>query len=153
MRPSGTIGSPRPTSAARTFAMAGPNSRTTAASSSTSWTTSSLDIDGFAPIGTVIEGMDVVDQIHSGIRRNRGSGWRRPDFAEYRRESNAYLEKLSEMDYMLRRRWSIRRAVSTAAGCPAQPSLNGAAAACQCAEPVSGSHPTPVVSLQLTDPR
>ncbi len=53
---------------------------------------SGLDGQGFAPFGKVVEGMEVVDKLHSGYGEGapRGSG---PDQGRIRAEGNAYLEK------------------------------------------------------------
>jgi peptidyl-prolyl cis-trans isomerase A (cyclophilin A) len=50
---------------ALTFASAGPNTRTTQLFINLA-NNSSLDANGFAPVGTVMKGMDVVDELYSG---------------------------------------------------------------------------------------
>lgn len=84
-----------------TFAMAGPNSRTTQLFINLVDNTL-LDIDGFAPIGTVIEGMDVVDQIHSGYGELADRGGDGPISQNVAARGNAYLEEsFPEMDYIV----------------------------------------------------
>lgn len=63
-----------------------------------------LDAQGFAPIGRVVEGMEVVDQLHSGYgdvanSRNGGDG---PDTRNIGYEGNAYLEEnFPELDHII----------------------------------------------------
>ncbi len=84
-----------------TFAMAGPNSRTTQLFINLVDNTL-LDIDGFAPIGTVIEGMDIVDQIHSGYGELADRGGDGPISQNIAARGNAYLEEsFPEMDYIV----------------------------------------------------
>ena len=84
-----------------TFAMAGPNSRTTQLFINLVDNTL-LDIDGFAPVGTVIEGMDVVDQIHSGYGELADRGGDGPISQNIAARGNAYLEEsFPEMDYIV----------------------------------------------------
>ncbi len=84
-----------------TFAMAGPNSRTTQLFINLVDNTL-LDIDDFAPVGTVIEGMDVVDQIHSGYGEIADRGGDGPISQNIAARGNAYLEEsFPEMDYIV----------------------------------------------------
>jgi peptidyl-prolyl cis-trans isomerase A (cyclophilin A) len=61
-----------------------------------------LDGSGFAPIGRVVEGMEVVDQLYSGYGEGapRGNG---PDQAQIRSQGNAYLiQSFPQLDYIER---------------------------------------------------
>lgn len=82
-----------------TFAMAGPNTRTSQVFINFVDNTN-LDQMGFAPFGRVISGMDVVDKLNAeygeGAPRGRG-----PDQSRMQREGNAYLAKeFSRLDYI-----------------------------------------------------
>jgi peptidyl-prolyl cis-trans isomerase A (cyclophilin A) len=72
-----------------TYAMAGPNTRTSQVFINFG-DNSSLDGQGFAPFGQVIQGMDVIDKINAeygeGAPRGRG-----PDQGRVQMEGNAYL--------------------------------------------------------------
>jgi len=74
-----------------TYAMGGPNTRTTQFFISFG-DNSRLDSTGFSPFGKVTEGMDVVDKINGeygeGAPRGRG-----PDQSRIQMEGNAYLKK------------------------------------------------------------
>lgn len=84
-----------------TFAMTGqPNSRTTQVFINYR-DNSNLDEMGFAPIGEVVEGMEVVDQLYSGYGEGapRGSG---PDQAQIQARGNEYLNaEFPELDYIV----------------------------------------------------
>jgi cyclophilin family peptidyl-prolyl cis-trans isomerase len=73
-----------------TFAMAGPNTRTSQLFISFG-DNRALDGQGFSPFGQVVEGMDVVDRLYSGYGEGapRGSG---PDQGRTQHEGNKYLE-------------------------------------------------------------
>jgi len=74
-----------------TFAMAGPNTRTTQVFINFA-DNDRLDASGFSPFGRVLSGMDVVDKLNpeygEGAPRGRG-----PDQSRMQREGNAYLTK------------------------------------------------------------
>ena len=82
-----------------TFAMAGPNTRTSQVFINFVDNTN-LDGMGFAPFGRVVSGMEVVDKLNAeygeGAPRGRG-----PDQSRMQREGNAYLAKeFSRLDYI-----------------------------------------------------
>ena len=82
-----------------TFAMAGPNTRTTQVYINLV-DNARLDRMGFAPFGKVVEGMEVVDALHSGYGEGapRGRGPRQDRIAT---EGNAYLAaEFPELDYV-----------------------------------------------------
>lgn len=82
-----------------TFATSGKNSRTTQLFINFA-DNSRLDGMGFSPFGEVIEGMDVVDKIHSGYGEGapRGKG---PAQGRIQSEGNAYLkEEFGSLDYI-----------------------------------------------------
>src|SRR5438552_3322265 len=74
-----------------TFATAGPNPRTTQLFINFG-DNANLDKMGFSPFGKVVEGMDVVDKIHSEYGEGAPSG-RGPRQDRVQREGNAYLKK------------------------------------------------------------
>jgi peptidyl-prolyl cis-trans isomerase A (cyclophilin A) len=84
-----------------TFAMAGPNTRTTQLFINFG-NNANLDSQGFPPFGKVIEGMDVVDKLHNGYGEGapRGKG---PDQGRVQMEGNAYLTKsFPDLDYIVK---------------------------------------------------
>ena len=63
---------------------------------------SRLDADGFAPIGRVIEGMEVVDQLHAGYGDTADQGGNGPDTRHMSFEGNKYLEEnFPDMDHVV----------------------------------------------------
>ena len=84
-----------------TFAMGGPNTRSTQLFINYG-DNSRLDGDGFAPIGEVIEGMEVVDGLYSGYGEGapRGQG---PSQREIQERGNEYLmADFPDLDYIER---------------------------------------------------
>jgi len=77
-----------------TFATAGPGTRTTQLFINYANRNSRLDPMGFAPIGEVTEGMDVVDKFYSGYGED-------PDQKRIETQGNPYLEvEFPKLDYI-----------------------------------------------------
>jgi len=74
------------------YAMTGPDARTTQIYINLV-DNKQLDAQGFAPIGRVVEGMDIVDQIYSGYGETSGGGMRAGKQAKLFEEGNAYLDR------------------------------------------------------------
>ena len=82
-----------------TYAMAGPNTRTTQLFINFG-DNSQLDGMGFSPFAQLIDGMDVVDALHSGYGEGAPRG-RGPDQGKIQKEGNAYLKsEFPELDYI-----------------------------------------------------
>ena len=76
-----------------TYAMAGPNTRTTQVFINYA-NNSRLNADGFAPFGKVVAGMEVVDSLYSGYGES-------PDQGSIQAQGNSYLEsKFPRLDYI-----------------------------------------------------
>ena len=75
-----------------TFAMRGPNTRTTQLFINTV-DNIRLDNMGFSPLGKVVEGMEVVDKLYAGYGEGRPRG-RGPDQMRIQAEGNTYLDEL-----------------------------------------------------------
>lgn len=77
-----------------------PNSRTTQLFINYTDNSESLDQRGFAPVGKVVEGMEVVDELYAGYGEGapRGDG---PSQKKLRNEGNAYLrENFPKLDWI-----------------------------------------------------
>jgi peptidyl-prolyl cis-trans isomerase A (cyclophilin A) len=82
------------------FAMRGPNTRTTQIFISYDDKNTRLDAMNFAPFAKVVEGMEVVDNLHHGFGEGppRGAG---PNQGRLQAEGNAYLTSdFKELDYV-----------------------------------------------------
>jgi cyclophilin family peptidyl-prolyl cis-trans isomerase len=74
------------------FAMTGPNTRTTQIYICKT-DMSAQDKDGFAPLGTVLEGMDVVDRLYAGYGETSGGGMRGGKQGRIFEEGNSHLDR------------------------------------------------------------
>jgi cyclophilin family peptidyl-prolyl cis-trans isomerase len=84
------------------FAFAVPNGRTTQIYINLR-DNSNQDKDGFAPIGRVVEGMDVVDKIYSGYGETAGGGIRGGRQGKMFAEGNAHLDRdYPKLDKLIR---------------------------------------------------
>jgi peptidyl-prolyl cis-trans isomerase A (cyclophilin A) len=82
-----------------TFARGGPNTRTTNLFINLKDSTS-LDGDGFAPIGEVVEGMDIADQLFSGYGDGAPKG-KGPSQKKIYEQGNAWLQKdYKDLDFI-----------------------------------------------------
>ena len=74
------------------FAMTGPNTRTTQLFVSLV-DNSRLNAQGFSPLGSVVEGMDVVDRLYGDYDENAGGGMRAGKQARMMTEGNTHLDR------------------------------------------------------------
>lgn len=74
------------------YAMTGPNTRTTQLFINLA-DNARLDAEGFAPIGRVVEGMAVVDQLYAGYGESAGGGMRGGKQDSLFAGGNAYLDR------------------------------------------------------------
>lgn len=74
------------------YAMMGPNTRTTQLYINLD-DNARLDAQGFAPIGRVVEGMHVVDQLYAGYGEEAGGGMRGGRQGRILAEGNAHLDR------------------------------------------------------------
>jgi len=86
------------------YAMTGPNTRTTQLFISLV-DNSRIDVQGFAPIGRVVSGMEVVDQLHGGYGETAGGGMRAGRQERMMNEGNQHLDRdFPKLDRILRAR-------------------------------------------------
>ena len=86
------------------FAMTGPNTRTTQIYVNLV-DNSRLDAEGFAPIGKIVEGMEIVDHLYAGYGEDAGGGMRAGKQGRLFEEGNKYLdEKFPLLDKLIRAR-------------------------------------------------
>jgi cyclophilin family peptidyl-prolyl cis-trans isomerase len=84
------------------FAMTGPDTRTTQIYIC-KVDMSAQDKDGFAPLGTVVEGMDVVDKIYAEYGESAGGGMRGGKQGRIFAEGNAHLDRdFPKLDKLIR---------------------------------------------------
>lgn len=89
------------------FAMTGPNTRTTQLYISLV-DNARLDAQGFAPIGRVVEGMDVVDSLYGGYGEASGGGLRAGKQQAAIEGGNAYFDRQYPNLDRLIRAWVMR---------------------------------------------
>jgi cyclophilin family peptidyl-prolyl cis-trans isomerase len=86
------------------YAMTGPNTRSTQLYINLA-DNSRLDAQGFAPIGRVTSGMEVVDRLYSGYGEGSGGGMRGGRQGEMLKGGNAWLDAhFPKLDHLLRAR-------------------------------------------------
>ena len=84
------------------YAMTGPNTRTTQLFINLV-DNSRLDVQGFAPIAQVVEGMEVVDKLYSGYGETSGGGMRAGKQDRLFAEGNAGLDRdFPKLDKLIR---------------------------------------------------
>ena len=84
------------------YAMTGPNTRTTQLFINYK-DNAHLDDQGFAPLGAVVKGMDVVDQLYAGYDEGAGGGMRGGKQGKMFSGGNEYLDKeFPKLDKLLR---------------------------------------------------
>ena len=86
------------------YAMTGPDARTTQLFVNLA-DNSRLDAEGFAPVGVVVEGMDVVDRLYSGYGESAGGGMRGGRQGAIFAGGNAFLDRAyPKLDRLIRAR-------------------------------------------------
>lgn len=96
-----------------TFATAGPNTRTTQIFINFK-DNASLDGQGFAPFGKVVEGMSVVDSLHAGYGEGAPYGGG-PDQGRAQMEGNAYFRRdFPQLDHVKKARVEVAKASASA---------------------------------------
>ena len=91
------------------YAMTGPNTRTTQLFISLV-DNSRIDVQGFAPIGRVVSGMDVVDRLYGGYGETAGGGMRAGKQARMMNEGNRHLDQdFPKLDRLIAARVVERR--------------------------------------------
>ncbi|MBS1855230.1 MAG: peptidylprolyl isomerase [Acidobacteria bacterium] len=86
------------------FAMTGPNARTTQIFICRT-DMSAQDREGFAPLGEVVEGMDVVDRLYDGYGETSGGGMRAGHQGRIFDEGNPHLDRdFPLLDHLVRAR-------------------------------------------------
>ncbi|MFL6234763.1 MAG: peptidylprolyl isomerase [Thermoanaerobaculia bacterium] len=86
------------------YAMTGPNTRSTQLYVNLA-DNSRLDVQGFAPIGRVASGMEVVDRLYAGYGEGSGGGMRGGKQGEMLKGGNAWLDaNFPKLDRLLRAR-------------------------------------------------
>jgi homoserine O-acetyltransferase len=84
------------------YAMTGPGARTTQLYINLKDNSQRLAGQGFAPIGEVVAGMDIVDRLYSGYGENSGGGMRAGKQARMFEEGNAWLDaEFPQLDRLL----------------------------------------------------
>ncbi len=86
------------------FSNTGPNTRSTQVFINLGDNSARNDIEaGFAPVGQIVEGMDVVEKIYSGYGENSGGGMRAGHQDQMYEGGNAYLDReFPRLDKLIR---------------------------------------------------
>ncbi len=85
------------------FAMTGPGQRTTQIYIALGDLSARNDLDNFAPLGRVVEGMDIADKLYSGYGETAGGGMRGGKQGRIFEEGNAHLERdFPKLDRLIR---------------------------------------------------
>lgn len=122
-----------------TFAMGGPNTRSTDFFINLKDNGGALDSQGFSPLGTVTEGMDVVEGLYSGYGEMAEMGGRGPSQSKLMDQGKPYTDKDFPKLDMIKSATVIFPEATTAA--PAKKGVTGATGATGASAPKKAATP------------